>query len=88
MGLDRLYADYPLDAWLDQMDAETAEPPTLPIVGLVTSGRTVPEILGAYPCLEEGDIRERLVRRLVIGSPRADRSTPPVFSNDTRQARA
>ena len=30
------------------------------IVGLVASGRTVPEILAAYPYLEEADIREAL----------------------------
>jgi uncharacterized protein (DUF433 family) len=30
------------------------------IVGLVASGRTVPEILAAYPYLEEDDIRESL----------------------------
>lgn len=30
------------------------------IVGLVAAGRTVPEILGAYPYLEEEDIREAL----------------------------
>ena len=30
------------------------------IVGLVASGRTVPEILGAYPYLEGPDIREAL----------------------------
>jgi uncharacterized protein (DUF433 family) len=30
------------------------------IVGLVASGRTVPEILSAYPYLEEADIREAL----------------------------
>ena len=28
------------------------------IVGLVASGRTIPEILAAYPYLEEADIRE------------------------------
>jgi uncharacterized protein (DUF433 family) len=30
------------------------------IVGLVASGRTGPEILAAYPYLEEADIREAL----------------------------
>jgi len=30
------------------------------IVGLVASGRTVPDILAAYPYLEEADIREAL----------------------------
>ena len=30
------------------------------IVGLVASGRTIPEILAAYPYLEEADIREAL----------------------------
>ena len=30
------------------------------IVGLVASGRTVAEILAAYPYLEEADIREAL----------------------------
>jgi uncharacterized protein (DUF433 family) len=30
------------------------------IVGLVASGRTVPEILAAYPYLEEADVREAL----------------------------
>lgn len=30
------------------------------LVGLVASGRTVPEILAAYPYLEEEDIREAL----------------------------
>ena len=30
------------------------------IVGLVASGRTVPEILTAYPYLEQADIREAL----------------------------
>jgi uncharacterized protein (DUF433 family) len=30
------------------------------IVGLVASGRTVPEILAAYPYLDEADIREAL----------------------------
>ncbi len=30
------------------------------IVGLVASGRTVPEILATYPYLEEADIREAL----------------------------
>lgn len=28
------------------------------IVGLVASGRTIPEILKAYPYLEEADVRE------------------------------
>jgi uncharacterized protein (DUF433 family) len=30
------------------------------IVGLVASGRTIREILAAYPYLEEADIREAL----------------------------
>ena len=30
------------------------------IVGLIASGRTNPEILAAYPYLEEADIREAL----------------------------
>ena len=30
------------------------------IVGLVASGRTIPEILAAYPYLEEADIPEAL----------------------------
>jgi uncharacterized protein (DUF433 family) len=30
------------------------------VVGLVASGRSVPEILAAYPYLEEADIREAL----------------------------
>ena len=30
------------------------------IVGLVASGRTIPEILKAYPYLEEADVREAL----------------------------
>lgn len=30
------------------------------IVGLVAAGRTAPEILAAYPYLEEADIREAL----------------------------
>jgi uncharacterized protein (DUF433 family) len=30
------------------------------VVGLVAAGRTVPEILAAYPYLEEADIREAL----------------------------
>lgn len=30
------------------------------IVGLIASGRTVPEILAAYPYLAEADIREAL----------------------------
>jgi len=30
------------------------------VVGLVASGRTIPEILAAYPLLEEEDIREAL----------------------------
>ena len=30
------------------------------IVGLVASGRTIPEILAAYPYLEEADVREAL----------------------------
>jgi uncharacterized protein (DUF433 family) len=30
------------------------------VVGLVASGRTTPEILAAYPYLEEDDIREAL----------------------------
>lgn len=30
------------------------------IVGLVASGRTFAEILGAYPYIEEGDIRDAL----------------------------
>jgi len=30
------------------------------VVGLVASGRTIPEILAAYPYLEEADIREAL----------------------------
>ena len=30
------------------------------IVGLVASGRTIPEILAAYPYLEADDIREAL----------------------------
>ena len=30
------------------------------IVGLVASGRTIPEILSAYPYLEERDVREAL----------------------------
>jgi uncharacterized protein (DUF433 family) len=30
------------------------------IVGLVASGRTVPEILAAYPYLEGADVREAL----------------------------
>ncbi|PYR62946.1 MAG: hypothetical protein DMF87_09195 [Acidobacteria bacterium] len=30
------------------------------VVGLVAAGRTVPEILAAYPYLEEPDIREAL----------------------------
>lgn len=30
------------------------------IVGLVASGRTIPDILAAYPYLEEDDIREAL----------------------------
>ena len=30
------------------------------IVGLIASGRTIPEILGAYPYLEEADVREAL----------------------------
>jgi uncharacterized protein (DUF433 family) len=31
------------------------------IVGLVASGRSIPEILAAYPYLEEADVREALV---------------------------
>lgn len=30
------------------------------LVGLVASGRTIPEILAAYPYVEEADIREAL----------------------------
>ena len=30
------------------------------IVGLIAAGHSVPEILSAYPYLEEGDIREAL----------------------------
>lgn len=30
------------------------------IVGLVAAGRTTPEILAAYPYLEEADVREAL----------------------------
>jgi uncharacterized protein (DUF433 family) len=34
------------------------------IVGLIASGRTHAEILVAYPCLEEEDIRQALASRL------------------------
>ena len=34
------------------------------VVGLVASGRRIPEILAAYPYLEEEDVREALARRL------------------------
>ena len=34
--------------------------PTGTIVGLVASGRLIPEILSAYPYLEEQDVREAL----------------------------
>lgn len=30
------------------------------IVGLIASGRTIPDLLAAYPYLEEADVREAL----------------------------
>ena len=44
------------------------------IVGLVASGRTIPEILAAYPYLEADDIREALLRRV---ARRRNGSPPP-----------
>jgi len=37
------------------------------IVGLVASGRSTPDILAAYPYLEEADIREALAGAVVKG---------------------
>ena len=59
------------------------------IVGLVASGRTVPEMLAAYPDLEEADIREaqhladfaaRQDAKLTQPAPRHESRTPRRFN--------